>query len=153
MLLNWNSSFEEMSAKIFKTHGLSKTSQLLCKLQTISTAKPLLSVSVNRLHIRSVENQANKYSIKQLLFQKHKQHFSNEACETQAPLRKFCSNIDKQNSRDHSNVAQKVIFSSQYFIKNVRNHRVVRCYLWFYRIVFYFLCRRSFSFQNKYKFI
>ena len=114
-----------MSAKIFKTHGLSKTSQLLCKLQTISTAKPFLSVSVNRLHIRSVENQANKYSIKQLLFQKHKQHFSNEACEKQAPRRKFCSNIDEQNSRDHSDVAQKVIFSSQYFIKNVRNHSVI----------------------------
>ena len=116
-----------MSAKIFKTHGLSKTSQLLCKLQTISTAKPFLSVSVNRLHIRSVENKANKYSIKQLLFQKHTQHFSNEAYERQAPLRKFCSNIDEQNSRDHSNVAQKVIFSSQYFIKIYEI--IVRCYL------------------------
>ena len=150
MLLNWNSSFEEMSAKIFKTHGLSKTSQLLCKLQAISTAKPFLSVSVNRLHIRSVENKANKYSIKQLLFQKHTQHFSNEAYERQAPLRKFSSNIE-QNSRDHSNVAQKVIFSSQYFMKNIRI--IVRCHLWFYRIVFYFSCRRSFSFQNQYKFI
>ena len=114
-----------MSAKIFKTHGLSKTSQLLCKLQTISTAKPFLSVSVNRLHIRSVENKANKYSIKQLLFQKHTQHFSNEVYQRQAPLRKFCSNIDEQNSRDHSNVAQKVIFSSQYFMKNIRNHRIL----------------------------
>ena len=111
-----------MSAKIFKTHGLSKTSQLLCKLQTISTAKPFLSVSVSKLHIRSVENKANKYSIKQLLFQKPTQHFPNEAYGTQAALRKFCSNIDKPNSLDHSNLAKKVIFSSEYFMKNIKNH-------------------------------
>ena len=111
-----------MSAKIFKTHGLSKTSQLLCKLQAISTAKPFLSVSVSQLHIRSVENKANKYSIKQLLFQKHTQHFPNEAYGRQAELRKFCSNIDKPNSLDHSNLAKKVIFSSEYFMKNIKNH-------------------------------
>ena len=111
-----------MSAKIFKTHGLSKTSKLLCKLQTISTAKPFLSVSVSQLHIRSVENKANKCSIKQLLFQKHTQNFPNEAYGRQAALRKFCSNIDKPNSLDHSNVAKKVIFSSEYFMKNIKNH-------------------------------
>ena len=116
-----------MSAKIFKTHGLSKTSQLLCKLQTISTAKPFLSVSVSKLHIRSVENKANKCSIKQLLFQKHTQNFPNEAYGRQTALRKFCNNIDKPNSWDHSNVAKKVIFSSKYFMKNIRNP--MRCHL------------------------
>ena len=122
-----------MSAKIFKTHGLSKTSQLLCKLQTISTAKPFLSVCVSKLHVKSVENKANKYSIKQLLFQKHTQSFPNEAYGRQAALRKFCSNIDEPNSLDHSNAAKKVIFSSEYFMKNIRNHRIgggdVKCYL------------------------
>ena len=110
-----------MSAKIFKTHGLSKTSQLFCKLQTISTAKPFLSVSVNKLHISSVENKGNKYSIKQLLFQKHTKNIRNEAYGRQAPLRKYCSNIDEPNSRDHPNVSKKVMCSCQYFMKKIRN--------------------------------
>jgi len=108
-----------MSAKIFKTHGLSKTSQLLCKLQAISTAKPFLSVSVSKLHIRSVENKANKCSIKQLLFQKHTQNFPNEAYGRQTALRKFCNNIDKPNSWDHSNVAKK---EELFFSKQVQVH-------------------------------
>ena len=137
-----------MSAKIFKTHGLSKTSQLLCKLQAISTAKPFLSVSVSKLHIRSVENKANKYSIKHLLFQKHTQNFPNEAYGSQTALRKFCNNIDKPNSWDHSNVAKKVIFSSKYFMKNIRNPIICD-----FTDLSLILCRRNYSFQNKYKFI